>query len=153
MNNGCEVTAERFAAAHPVSEQDVERSHGERFSETVLAIHRAGSFLELAPLRCADPPSRAMPEWEIHGIREHADLRWSHIAERQVMRPNDARSLTPQEHVVLRGISKGLTDAQIAVLLGIARRTASKHVEAIYRKLAVETRTAAAQVCRSWNEG
>ena len=40
-------------------------------------------------------------------------------------------------------LSYGKTDAEIAVLLAISPRTVHKHLEHIYVKLGVETRTAA----------
>ena len=54
------------------------------------------------------------------------------------------RVLTRREREVLHRIALGETDAAIGRALGIAPKTASKHVENILRKLGVETRTAAA---------
>jgi DNA-binding NarL/FixJ family response regulator len=51
--------------------------------------------------------------------------------------------ITPREQEVLRWVSCGKTDADIAVLLAISPRTVNKHLEHIYVKLGVETRTAA----------
>ena len=51
--------------------------------------------------------------------------------------------LTPRECDVLRWLAAGKTDADIGVLLGISVRTVHKHLEHIYVKLGVETRTAA----------
>lgn len=52
-------------------------------------------------------------------------------------------ALTPREREVLRWLSAGKTDADIAALLSISPRTVNKHLEHIYVKLGVETRTAA----------
>ena len=52
-------------------------------------------------------------------------------------------SLTPREREVLRWLAHGKTDGEIAALLGSSRRTVQKHLEHIYVKLGVETRTAA----------
>lgn len=52
--------------------------------------------------------------------------------------------LTKRESEVLFWIAKGKTDPVIAELLGAGRRTIEKHAENIFRKLGVETRTAAA---------
>lgn len=51
--------------------------------------------------------------------------------------------LTPRECEVLRCLATGKTDADIGDMLGISARTVQKHLEHIYVKLGVETRTAA----------
>jgi DNA-binding CsgD family transcriptional regulator len=51
--------------------------------------------------------------------------------------------LTRRESEVLLWIAEGKRDAEIAKILGVSRRTASKHVENILEKLEAETRTAA----------
>lgn len=55
----------------------------------------------------------------------------------------DAEGLTPREKEVLHWLAHGKTDAEIAALLGLSPRTVHKHLEHIYIKLGVETRTAA----------
>jgi DNA-binding NarL/FixJ family response regulator len=62
----------------------------------------------------------------------------------------DVRSerLTPRQREVLAGVSAGLTDVEIGERLGIAAATVGKHLEAIYERLDVHTRTAAAAVYR-----
>ena len=52
--------------------------------------------------------------------------------------------LTARERDVLHWLSEGKRDGEIAVILEIRVRTVEQHVRAILRKLAVETRTAAA---------
>ena len=54
-----------------------------------------------------------------------------------------APELTPREREVLRWLATGKTDADIAAMLGISTRTVQKHLEHMYVKLGVETRTAA----------
>lgn len=56
--------------------------------------------------------------------------------------------LTARERDVLQWLACGKTDADIAALLCISPRTVHKHLEHIYVKLGVETRTAA--VVRMW---
>ncbi|MGJ7509017.1 response regulator transcription factor [Variovorax sp. GT1P44] len=51
--------------------------------------------------------------------------------------------LTLREGEVMHWLSRGKTDAEIAALLAISPRTVHKHLEHIYVKLGVETRTAA----------
>ena len=53
------------------------------------------------------------------------------------------QELTPRECEVLRCLATGKTDADIGDMLGISARTVQKHLEHIYVKLGVETRTAA----------
>jgi DNA-binding CsgD family transcriptional regulator len=55
----------------------------------------------------------------------------------------DCRVLTMRERDVLFSLTSGETDRQIAVRLGVSPRTVHKHLEHVYRKLGVVTRTAA----------
>ncbi|HET7365875.1 MAG TPA: helix-turn-helix transcriptional regulator [Burkholderiales bacterium] len=57
--------------------------------------------------------------------------------------PAQAWQLTPREHDVLRWLSAGKTDRDIGAILEISPRTVHKHLQRIYEKLGVETRTAA----------
>jgi DNA-binding CsgD family transcriptional regulator len=54
--------------------------------------------------------------------------------------------LTSREAEVLNWLSAGKTNRDIAEILGISPRTVNKHLERIYVKLGVETRSAAAAV-------
>ena len=51
--------------------------------------------------------------------------------------------LTGREREVLRWLAGGKTDRDIGDILGISPRTVHKHLQRIYEKLGVETRTAA----------
>ena len=55
-------------------------------------------------------------------------------------------ALTPREVEVLSWLAKGKTNRDIADILGMSPRTVNKHLEHIFEKLGVETRTAAAAV-------
>jgi DNA-binding CsgD family transcriptional regulator len=55
-------------------------------------------------------------------------------------------SLTEREREILALVAAGKTNAEIAIVLAISARTVQKHLEHIFQKLGVETRTAAA-VC------
>jgi DNA-binding CsgD family transcriptional regulator len=63
----------------------------------------------------------------------------------------DARAerLTPRQREVLAGVAEGLTDAEIAERLGVARATVGKHLETIYERLEVHNRTSAAALLHS----
>jgi RNA polymerase sigma factor (sigma-70 family) len=52
--------------------------------------------------------------------------------------------LTDRQHQIVRLVSEGLTNAQIASALGISAATVKKHLEHVYERLQVNTRTAAA---------
>lgn len=58
-------------------------------------------------------------------------------------------ALSARELEVLYWIAQGKRNSEIAVILGIAPRTVHKHVEHIFAKLGVETRTAAAASLQS----
>jgi len=55
-------------------------------------------------------------------------------------------SLTERKREILALVAAGKTNAEIAIILAISARTVQKHLEHIFQKLGVETRTAAA-VC------
>ena len=54
--------------------------------------------------------------------------------------------LTGREIEVLMWVAKDKTNRDIAEILGMSPRTVNKHLEHIYVKLGVETRTAAAAI-------
>lgn len=54
-----------------------------------------------------------------------------------------APSLSARENEVMHWLGGGKTDRDIAALLGCSHRTVQKHLQHIYSKLGVETRTAA----------
>jgi DNA-binding CsgD family transcriptional regulator len=57
-------------------------------------------------------------------------------------------TLTPREHELLNWLSLGKTDAELAQILVIAPGTVRKHLDNIYAKLGVRTRTAAVAAVR-----
>jgi len=65
-----------------------------------------------------------------------------------LVRGRDARGfaalpVTPREREVLSWLAAGKTDKDIGQILGMSPRTVQKHLQHIYEKLGVETRTAA----------
>jgi len=52
--------------------------------------------------------------------------------------------LSRRETEVLRWLARGMTNAKIGTVLGLSRFTVRKHLEHVYEKLGVKTRTAAA---------
>jgi DNA-binding CsgD family transcriptional regulator len=51
--------------------------------------------------------------------------------------------VTPREREVLEWLAAGKTDREIGDILGLSPRTVQKHLQHVYEKLGVETRTAA----------
>ena len=66
---------------------------------------------------------------------ERLELRAAHLAQLH---------LTEREREVLALVAAGKTNGEIATILAISARTVQKHLEHIFQKLGVETRTAAA---------
>ena len=52
-------------------------------------------------------------------------------------------ALTLREREVLHWVAGGKTDRDVATILSISPRTVQKHLQRVYQKLGVETRTAA----------
>jgi DNA-binding CsgD family transcriptional regulator len=52
-------------------------------------------------------------------------------------------AVTPREREVISHVARGLTNGEVARLLGISSETVRKHLENAYEKLGVHTRTAA----------
>jgi DNA-binding NarL/FixJ family response regulator len=61
---------------------------------------------------------------------------------------HDARldCLTRRELEILEQVASGATNAEVASVLGVASATVKKHLEKIYERLNVHTRTAASAV-------
>jgi DNA-binding CsgD family transcriptional regulator len=60
-------------------------------------------------------------------------------------KPLEALKLTPRQAEVLLWVAQGKSNPEIAIILGAARRTVQKHLEFIFARLGVESRTAAAR--------
>lgn len=60
--------------------------------------------------------------------------------------PGRRRDLTRREKEVLAWVAEGKTNAEIGLILEARPRTVAKHLERIFQKLGVESRTAAARV-------
>jgi len=57
--------------------------------------------------------------------------------------------LTARETQVLGWVAEGKTNPEIGIILGVSTRTIDKHCERLFRKLGVESRTAAVRVVLS----
>jgi DNA-binding CsgD family transcriptional regulator len=74
-------------------------------------------------------------------VREPLAALYRHALVRQ--RNIGALPVTPREREVLEWLAGGKTDREIGEILGMSPRTVQKHLQHIYEKLGVETRTAA----------
>lgn len=75
-------------------------------------------------------------------LREHSD-------EAQIEALGKLFQLTKRESEVLYWIVKGKTNKDVGEILGTSPRTINKHLEHVFQKLGVETRTAAASLVAS----
>jgi DNA-binding CsgD family transcriptional regulator len=77
-------------------------------------------------------------------LKPHLIRRWEQAEERRrAAEENDAAQLTVREREVLTWVARGKTNPQIAELLWLSPATVRKHLENVYGKLGVKTRTAA----------
>lgn len=74
-------------------------------------------------------------------VREPLAALYRHALSRE--RALGALPVTPREREVLEWLAAGKTDREIGEILGVSPRTVQKHLQHIYEKLGVETRTAA----------
>jgi DNA-binding CsgD family transcriptional regulator len=59
--------------------------------------------------------------------------------------------LTPREAEVLAWVAQGKTNRETGVILGMSTRTVQKHLERVFTKLGVESRTGA--ILKAWQIG
>ncbi len=77
-------------------------------------------------------------------LRPHLAFLYQHARQAAAAPPaSGPAGLTLREGEVMHWLARGKTDAEIAALLSISPRTVQKHLEHVYVKLGVETRTAA----------
>ena len=91
---------------------------------------------EGAPVVALHAMRGAMGKWLLY-LREDADA-----CRRETL--DNELPLTPREHEILHWVASGKSDAQVASIVGASVRTVQKHLEHVYAKLGVESRTAAA---------
>jgi DNA-binding CsgD family transcriptional regulator len=85
-------------------------------------------------------------------LRPHVIQAYAHaLRGTRLKRPGPAASssvaahagLSPRQIETLAWVAKGKTNAEIAALLSVSPRTVQKHLELVYQRLGVESRTAA----------
>jgi DNA-binding CsgD family transcriptional regulator len=77
------------------------------------------------------------------------------LEEQQAVRESvslESCELSRRETEVLQWVAQGKTNTEIGCILGLSRRTVQKHLEHIFEKLGVETRTAAATLALGWHQ-
>jgi DNA-binding CsgD family transcriptional regulator len=122
-----------------------------------VPVHVDGRFLVSFVLNRSGTPFSERDRDLAEVIRPHlANLyRLAVARERTRDLPSDApfdraaAPLTPREREVLDWVAAGKTNRDIAAILGASPRTVEKHLERIYEKLGVETRTAAVMRVRA----
>jgi len=164
------AAAERLADQDPLTPTSGPIKYSDFFSQR--EFHRLEVYQELArPLGVED----MMRVWLSHNGEGHARLEFDRpsrdFAERdrrslelllphlkQFLRTSLTRRrwrawatsagdrLTPRESQILREVARGRTNSEIAWQLGISPETVRKHLENVYEKLGVHTRTAAVAV-------
>lgn len=86
----------------------------------------------------------------LQNAREHVRSSRPALSEQQAQQELAQRfQLTSRELEVLHWVACGKTNRDIGDILGLSPRTVNKHLEHVYVKLGVETRTAAAAVAMS----
>jgi len=63
----------------------------------------------------------------------------------------EALGITPREAEVLSWVAQGKTNREVGMILGSSARTVQKHLEHIFQKIGVESRTAA--ILKAWQAG
>jgi DNA-binding CsgD family transcriptional regulator len=76
-------------------------------------------------------------------VRDPLAALYRNLLARKKDRGFSALPVTPREREVLSWLAAGKTDRDIGEILGMSPRTVQKHLQHIYEKLGVETRTAA----------
>ncbi|MFG0600505.1 response regulator [Delftia sp. WSY_4] len=130
---------------------------GEAFADQPFPLEAAGDWLAGArqpdqaghqdlALALADGRQLLARHMGASGLGESMVLLSHEAPQAPAARRLQQVALTPRETEVLSWLSKGKTNRDIADILGMSPRTVNKHLEHIFEKLGVETRTAAAAV-------
>jgi DNA-binding NarL/FixJ family response regulator len=123
------------------------------------AVQRRRATSTSDELHLAEPlslptPAGALTALFVAGGREGLDTITLHSSEPALNRSTlRALGLTSRESDVLLLVASGLSNAQIARELALSQRTISKHLEHIYTKLEVTSRTAALARARDLSHG
>jgi DNA-binding CsgD family transcriptional regulator len=133
--------ASMLAAACPGTSTRAGAALPEPIDAWLRTSARGTSRLALSPLvlkgEHGDVIVRAMPELA-------GEAAWILLVRGDAPAMHARAGLTSREREILRWVSAGKSDRQIASILDVSHRTVQKHLEHTYTKLGVENRTAAA---------
>jgi DNA-binding NarL/FixJ family response regulator len=120
-------------------------------SEHVVKGFEAGAIDYVTkPIECNEVLARIASHLRTARILQSATSRKADFEDASAQRRLVARfALTEREIQVLHWVTCGKTNKDIGDILGLSPRTVNKHLEHIYIKLGVETRTAATSVALS----
>lgn len=107
----------------------------------ILEAMRAGARGYVVKGAPGDEIARAIRE--VHAGNTHLHGPAAGAIARELRSPRPADALTPREREVLRLVSEGMQNKQIAKSLGIAERTAKYHIRQIMTKLGADNRAQA----------
>lgn len=120
----------------------------EALDQWLLGVHEAAEARKASP---------AITPMRVESSDEVLEIRWKALGEDDLLlleahpriisnEPLVSLGLTRREAEVLHWASEGKTNPEIAIILGMGSRTVQKHMERIFQKLNVQTRTAAARM-------
>jgi predicted ATPase/DNA-binding NarL/FixJ family response regulator len=113
--------------------------------QLTLAREKLGEKAFLAALR----QGRELTSAEVIDLATHDDIVLPAIPSTMENKSGTEYGLTKREIEILRLVATGMSDAQVAEQLFLSPRTVSKHLESIYSKLQVNSRTAASHFALS----
>jgi DNA-binding CsgD family transcriptional regulator len=130
--------------------------HGRLDHATPLARTLLATYFRTAGASLPDPVAEWLGQSQEPLVRARGSNRIvvERIGQQLLVREEPAEAaklarLTPRELQVLEWVAEGKTNAEIARILVTAPGTVGKHLEHIYEKLGVHTRTAAAAYART----
>jgi DNA-binding NarL/FixJ family response regulator len=136
------IAAGRPADAIPALDRAAAIYRTQRYRHAVATVHEQ---LARAHRACGDPDKAAADEATARAIYEQLGAR----AELERLSPRELPGgLTPREAEVLGCLASGASNREVAERLVISEKTVSRHLEHIFSKAGVSTRTAAAAWAR-----
>jgi DNA-binding CsgD family transcriptional regulator len=118
-------------------------------------LHRVGELVGGAEVSCTElgfmftPNGREFDERDtfvLDVLRPHLHARHHRACSEGAALDTRLARLTRRQLEILEQVAVGATDAEVGTTLGIAATTVKKHLERVYERLDVHTRTAATAV-------
>ena len=134
---------QRIAWRSPQAQRWLAEFFGPGSDAAIMAWLRPGPDADLRTCRLGERSLTA--RWLGHvGLGEVMWLLSLRAVDAQPPSRLSTASLTPRETEVLSWVAKGKTNRDVGEILGMSPRTVNKHLEHVFEKLGVETRSAAA---------